>query len=175
MVEEQTPEEREAGRAVALQNLDSKLWDYALPKLVDLAQFGQIATNAINRGFPEVLSEVPTQEIYEQLFLPALASENGAVTQPYIQNNSARILQESLMRIKVEDVLAYFDSTRSVKEDYQGKYISDLSEADAGNIIQGYMSHKTTKKVSEILSDAADVIPSGLEEMLCEIPEPAAA
>ena len=158
---------REEGRAVALKNIDSKLWDYALPKLMTFENFGRFSETA-QRKYLTTIKDVPSKEVYEQIFLPQSADESGAVTSPYIQNTSAAILQQSFALMKVDDIMKYVGSKKSIAEKYAGKYLADLDKKEAGTIIGMAMSYGINKKVVESAGDESKGIAAGLEQLVCE-------
>ncbi len=163
-----TPKEkREARREFALMNLDSSLWNYATPKLVTPEQYGQLSLLA-KEDYNQTISKSPEQSLYEQLFLPQLASEGGAVTSPYLQERSLRILQESILDLKVEDIANYLGLKKPIKKDYKDKYISELNEEDSKVVIGSYMSVKANDIIAKLLGRNKQKISGGLEEILCE-------
>jgi len=168
--EKDDAKKREEGRAVALKNIESGLWDYALPKLITFENFGHFS-EAAKRKYLEIIKGVPSKDVYEQIFLPQLASENGAVTSPYIQNASATNLQQSFAMLKVDDVVNYFGSKKSIAENYAGKYIADLDEEVAGEIIGRAMNYGINKKVVELAGDESKMNVAGLEKLVCEEPK----
>jgi hypothetical protein len=157
-------EKRAKMRDIALKNLDSSLWDYASPKLITSENYGKIA-EASEGFYQEALSKAPDQNIYNQVFLPQLMSEGGAITSPYIQQTSYKILQESLFSVKVNDLTKNLGIT-NVREDLKDKYVSQLDEKSAGQIAGSYLQYKTQDKVKDILSMSQKGIVSGLEELL---------
>lgn len=163
-----TPEEKkETAREFALKNLDSSLWEYATPKLVTPEQYGQLSLLA-KEDYNQIISKSPEQSLYEQLFLPQLASEGGAITSPYLQERSLRILQESILSLKVEDISNYFGLKKPIKSAYEDKYVSELDEEDSKVVIGSYMSVKASDIVAKLLGRNKQKISSGLEEILCE-------
>jgi hypothetical protein len=150
---------------VAKKNLESGLWNYAAPKLVTHEQYGQLAKGA-EAFYLESISKSPDQLIYEQLFLPQLANEGGAITSPYIQNTSAAILQESLASLKIEDAVKYFQYKGTLKPELMGKYVRQLDKETASLIIGSAMQYKTDDTVKKILELRQKNISKGLEEIL---------
>jgi len=169
---EEEAKEMQENRDSALKSINAKgkMWDYALPKLATFERFGQLSELAKGK-YLEAISQAPDQDTYQKVFFPQLASENGAVTSPYIQNASAQILQESFSRILVQDALDYLGLKGNLKGDYSGKYVSQLSEEDQGKIIGSCMTYTTNNKVQDLLGTANQSVASGLEEMLIESEE----
>jgi len=167
--EELTPEQKEEAREVALKNLGSNLWNYATPKLVTSAQYGQLSEVAKSL-YPQLISQSPPNaELWRQL-TPLLAKE-GAITSPYLQTVSAKILQESIAMLKVEDVYGAFGMDKSMKKDYAGKYVFELPEEEVKNIIGSYMNFRTFDIVKGLLDMNKQGIKKGLEGILCESEE----
>lgn len=161
---------REEGRAVALKNIGSQLWDYALPKLVTFESFGRLSEGAKEK-YAALIQKVPSQEMYERLFAPQLLEEGGAVTSPYIQNSSAAIIQQSFAMLKVEDIVKYVGAKGNIKESYKGKYVADLDKKEVGTLIAMAMSYGLNKKIVELVGDESKGIASGLEKLVCEEPK----
>jgi len=168
--EKDDSKKREEGRAVALKNIESALWNYALPKLVTFENFGKLSENAKEK-YLQLIQNVPSKEIYEQLFLPQLADESGAVTSPYIQNTSAAIIQQSFAMLKVDDITKYVGVKGNIKESYKGKYVADLDKKEAGILIGYAMQFGLNKKIVELVGDESKAISSGLEKLVCEEPK----
>jgi hypothetical protein len=158
-----TPEEKEKNRQVALKNLKSSMWDYATPKFMSPAQYGQLSEYS-KLGYTELIKKAPDQQVYEQLFLPQLAREGGAITSPYLQNTSAAILQESLAGVKLSEALAY----AGVKGNYADKYVGDLGDEEAGAIISSAIQYQTDEKVKGILAIRQKSISGNLEKILAK-------
>lgn len=165
--EKQKKDERNA----ALKSLKLGFWDYALPKLVTPAQYGQIAQMA-EMKYKQTVLKAPSQDIYERLFAPQLLDDGQAITSPYLQNQSIAILQDAFMRITVQDALEYSGSKRTVKSEYAEKYISDLSEKQRQTIVGSCMTQTTNKKVADMLGEANKGITSSLEEIIAEPEKP---
>jgi len=161
---------REEGRAVALKNIDSQLWDYALPKFVTFENFGKLSEGAKEK-YSALIQKVPSQEMYERLFAPQLSNEGGAVTSPYIQNSSAAIIQQSFAMLKVDDIVKYVDIKGKVKESYKGKFVADLDKKEVGTLISYAMQYGLNKKIVELVGDESKGITSGLEKLICEEPK----
>jgi hypothetical protein len=169
--EKQIAEQMEKQREIALKNLDSSLWNYATPKLITSDQYGKISELA-NLKYETAISKSPEQSVYEQLFLPQLNKEGGAITSPYVQSASKAILEESFGSIKVEDALKYIGSSGNIKDSFKGKYIGMLQDKEGNNPLINYlMSYKTQDIASGLLGESKKMIASGLEEMLIEKPK----
>ncbi len=160
-------QEEKRENALTIINAKSSMWNYALPRLVTPAQFGQVSELA-KRKYSELISKAPEQITYEQLFLPALSHDGGAITSPYLQERSAGILQEQFSYITIQDALEYVGSKKSVIVDYANKYVGDLKEEELKAIIGSCMGFTINKKVASLLNDSNKDIASGLEQILTE-------
>jgi hypothetical protein len=166
---EMTDAEKEAKKAemikaqeeIAKKNLASVMWGYAAPKFISHEQYGQLAEYS-KQSYTELIGKSPDQHVYEQLFLPQLANEGGAITSPYLQNTSAAILQESLFRVKVSEALKY----AGVKGDFNDKYVNQLTEEQAGAIVGSAIQYQTDEQVKLILGNRQKGISKNLEELL---------
>ena len=164
--EKKIQEEKAKNREAALENLGGSLWNYAAPKLITAEQYGGLS-QASERFYFETISKAPEQNVYEQLFLPQLAGEGGAITSPYLQTRSLAILQESLFGVKVEDAVKYA-GVEKVGEKFKDKYVSDLSQEEAGQIVGSAIQYQTDNKVKDILALRQKGISEGLEKILSE-------
>jgi hypothetical protein len=100
---------------------------------------------------------------------------SGKVSEYGIIKTAGQIVQESLISIKVEDVMKLAGSKINIKKGYQKKYISDLLESGneedkqvAGTLIGGYIQYLTTQRVSGALNQRAEAIRGGLESIVTE-------
>jgi hypothetical protein len=161
---------KEKDRAVALKNIESALWNYALPKLVTFENFGRLSEGAKEK-YTALIQKTPSQEMYEQLFAPQLVNEGGAVTSSYVQNASAAIIQQSFAMLKVDDLTKYVGVKGSIKESYKGKYVADLDKKEIETLISYAMQFGINKKIVELVGDESKGIASGLEKIICEEPK----
>ncbi len=98
---------------------------------------------------------------------------SGQVSEYGILQTAAKIMQDSLLALKVEDILSLVNSSIEIKEDYQDNYISDLIESQgeegkklAGYLIGGFMEYITAQGVSKALEEKAGQIKGGLESLV---------
>ena len=168
MAEEITQEQKEEflkkRREIALFQLDSSLWSYALPKFADASQYGQLYKNA-EAKYDEVMENSPEKVVWDAVFKEALNKGLG-VSNAYIQETSARIIQENLLSLKTEDIANYFGSKGTFKEDYEDKYIAELSQEEAQFIAGGYVKYKTDEMVQQLWGDSRKNIKTGIEKLL---------
>jgi hypothetical protein len=173
MAEKEKPKEKtkeEKIREIALKNLESSLWKYAAPKFISHAEYGNLA-DASEDMYAELIKKSPDQHVYEQLFLPQLSDEGGAITSPYLQVTSARILQESLLGVKVGDALKYAGYKGSIAQSYKNKYVNQLDKKEAGLIVGSVIRFKSDELVKGILDIRQKEISKGLEALVAEKPK----
>lgn len=169
---EKTEEEKQAELAterckIAKKNLESSLWNYAAPKFITSEGYGKLSQGS-QALYGQIISKSPEQGVYEQLFLPQLAKEGGAITSAYIQNTSAQILQESLASVKVEDAIKYFGVKGALKSEYAGKYVNQLDKETAQMIIGSAITYKTDELVKGILNLRQKEFSKELSDLLIE-------
>lgn len=172
---EKSPEEKKKEQAEAFakaaevgnKNLKSSMWNYAAPKLITHEGYGQLAEAGVD-FYNEAISKSPDQHVYEQIFLPKLQEEGGAITSPYIQVTSQKILQESLMYVKVEDAMKYAGVKEPIKAEYAGKYVHQLGKEVAGTMVGSAMQWQTDEVVKKVLVSRQAEITKGLEKILKE-------
>jgi len=187
--QEQTEAEqlREDKRAVALKNLEAE-------HLVDLAVayyaqredsgYGKADNDAVQKYlYANSLSSASILDgdgNKHALIETALAESRqegraytGQISEHGIIKSAAGIIQNSLMVIKVNDILELLGSDVQIGESYNGKYLSELMESDeddvktvAQNLIGGYMSTVVSKKVAEAIGKRADSTRVGLEDLV---------
>lgn len=170
-----TPEELELARGYALKDLDmekSNLWNYAAHELITSADYGKLS-EASDSLYVQGLSRVPHQELYERLFLPQLLGKDGspnkggAITNPYIQENSYKILLNSVVSLKVSD-LAGLGYKANIKKEYLDKYISQLDEKEANFLIGSFVGYKKDELAEQALKLRKEANIKGLEKILGE-------
>lgn len=169
--EQEMAKAKERQREVALENLKSGLWDYALPAFATSEQYGKLA-EVINGKYNELLKKTPAQDVYEKVFYPALKDKTKSINTPYIQETSSRILQESLLSIKAEDLMQYLGSKKSVdNKNYQGKYIGDIKDEKVRiQMVASAISTTVNNKIQDILGESNKKIVSELEKIVCDVP-----
>jgi hypothetical protein len=173
MSEKENQSELEERVKVAKLNLDKavQLKDLAVSGLMTYEQYGKL-----NSGlYEEAVSNVPDEQTYKTLYLPALLSKEGAVHQEYLKERSQRILIESLSVLSAEDALKYAGFKKEIDEKYKGKYVHELNEEEAGKIIGTYLSNLVEETiVKKIMPLRAKQRTKGLEEIFAKKEEKAA-
>lgn len=190
MTEENNPEEiRKAQREVALKNLGaSHLTDLAGAYFVNSSgAYGEAGDSAVeaHKYFPALNSggkfyDFESGKEVDLMRNSLLGSRqdgrrySGNVSEFGIIKNSASIVQESLARVKLKDVLELVGSGKEVKGDYKDKYVSDLLNGDDGaksiakQVMGSYIQYFTDVKVSEALGENSKSVVGNLEKILTE-------
>ncbi len=161
--------EEEKNEELAKANLDKKnrLWDYAAPKLITHAKYGELA-DISEVFYRNSIIQVPTDHTYQLLFLPQLLTEGGAITSQYIQSTSQAILQNSFFNLKIEDALAYTEYKGPIRTDYAGKYLNQIDKEGAFRIINDAMLYQSDEVAKGILGLRQKEISKGLEKIVGE-------
>jgi len=187
--QEQTEAEqlRDDKRAVALKNLKAE-------HLVNLAVAYHAQSE--NSGYGKADNDAVQKYLYANSLSPAsilgedgnehtliektLAESRqdgkaytGQVSEYGLIQSAARIIQDSLKVIKVNDVLEILGSDVMISGAYNDKYVSDLMESEDDDVktvakvlMGGYINHVVSKKVAEALGKRADDAKSGLENLV---------
>ena len=160
-------QKKELGRKYALDTLKGDLWNYALPTFASPEQYGQLS-KLVGAEYNEFLQKAPSQSAYEKLYLPELSNKGGAVTSPYLQETSARILRESVASLKVGDVLKYFGIKvpAEFKDEDKDKFVFELDEEMRSTIINSYISYEVQEKMKGVLEYSRKAIKGNLEKIL---------
>lgn len=189
LTKEEIEKQREEYRKVALKNLaENKLTDLAAAYLVEKnGQYGDAIGSAIEqyKYFPAINSgakvyDFKTGEEVDIMKNALLGSRQdgkrytGNISEYNIIKDCAQIIQESLMGVKIQDVLELIGSDKEVIKNYKDKYLSDLAESKEDEdkevfetVLNGYMQYLTDTKVSESLNNRTNAIKGGLEKILC--------
>ncbi len=169
MTDEQPKEKsKEELRAeMAMKNLKGTMWNYAAPKVVTHARYGELA-DSIQSLYASIIAKAPDQSIYDQLFLPQLMHEGGAITSPYLQSTSYAILQDDLLNIKIEDALELTGYKGTLKKELAGKYLKE-----AGGVGGLILDRVFRRKGDMFAKDILDVrIKEGSSDLEAIIGEP---
>lgn len=183
-------EAKEKRRAISLRNLKEKnLQNFALAYFVDESkEFGE-ADNATVEQFkylPAINSGInyynPKTGEKSNLFTDSLLGSRqgekrytGNVSEYKLIQDAASIIQESLMTVKVGDILGLTGS--DIKSKYSEMYIADLAQAGkegqelAKKIIGTYNSYFVSSGMSDAYSQSAKSAKKGLESILAEEPK----
>ena len=176
-----TPEQkRNDERKVALHNLrDRGITDLAAPYL--LKKTGEYVESAVHDFKYLPLISSPTRSTYSLILGRLLDSREdgerytGSVSESYIIKKAAEIVDESLGRVTVNDILKLMGSEEKIREDYREKYLSDLGKSENEEdkkifkrVVNGYLEYLKDIKAAEALSARARLYRGGLEEILVE-------
>lgn len=168
--EKETLAKKEEGRKVALKNIESGLWNYALPTFMTFENYGRFSESAKEK-YAQEISKPPSQEVWEQIFAPQYKNEVGMGGSAYVQKSCAAIIQSSFALLKVEDIMKYTGIKGNIKESYKDKFLSDLDKKEAEEIMETGFQYGLNKKIIEIVGDEQKGINSGLEKLICEEPK----
>lgn len=186
-----TPEMKEGTRAVALKNLKNKsLVSLATVYHVDRSKaYGEAGDSVVENYlyFPAINSstkfsvydkETKSEKEVDLMRNAILGSRedgrrySGHASEHGIIKSCAAIVEESLPKLQVKDVLELIGSDKTVKPAYQNKYLSDL---EAGNeeekkmyneIKNDYMHYLIQSGVADAFKQDRDSTKSGLEKKL---------
>ncbi|MEM3091130.1 MAG: hypothetical protein QXX55_00910 [Candidatus Pacearchaeota archaeon] len=103
---------------------------------------------------------------------------SGNLSEYNIIKNGAEIVKDSILAIKIDDLIQLMGSKIKIKEAYKGKYIREIIEAgESGNkeakeltgiLIENYINYVTMQNVSKALGISANKIKDNLESILKE-------
>lgn len=176
---ELTPEQRKQMRDVALKNLnEAPLMDLAAAYLAEKSgQYGEAGNSAIEQF--KYLPAIQSSEGSKLMSNSILESRQdgkrytGNVSEYKIIESCAKIMQESLGAITIQDVLGLIGSDITVNENYKDKYLFDLANSENEKdkeifqqVMGNYMQYLTDTKVSEALKERVKFTRGGLEEIL---------
>lgn len=174
---ERTEEEKkEAQRKEALENLKEDVYtDFAAVYFADVGDYGESVNSAMEQfKYLPALSSGKIKEYLQESLIKSRGGKRyaGNISEMRLLQYGAEIVQESLSQLRVQDVLELMGSDKTVKEEYQDKYIADLASEENKELVQkligSYQTYITDKKVSESLQERAKSIPGELEKILIE-------
>lgn len=172
MAEELTPEQREGMREVGIQNLGNEtIVNLATANFAD--GYGDAGASAVERNLylPTIQSEEASKLIAGSLLDSRQNGKrySGNVSEAKIIGDCAKIVQESLLSVKTNDLLELMGSDVKAADDYNNKYVSDLKDVNEDvfkNVFGGYIQYLTDAKVSEALGNQAGSTKKGIEKIL---------
>ncbi len=181
-------EEKEKQREAALPNLKSSISDLAVAYFVNTSgEYGKAGDSAVEQFIyqPALKTEKGAEITLAALLNSRTDNEpySGNVSERVIIKTAAAIFQESLARVKVNDIYSLMGSAGvNIRKDYSDRYLADFQNSDAseeykkfaGNLVGGYLGYLINTKVSKALSKRASAIKGSLEEIVKE-PEKKAA
>jgi hypothetical protein len=127
----------------------------------------------LSQLYSNVISKAPGQEAYDQMILPELMSDEGALSKVRMQKQAARIVQESILTVKVEDALKYTGVNKGVVDKYKDMYVEDLEESEKLELVNSYLTSMTHGHAMAALGAQRKAIAGGLEEKFCKEDAPA--
>jgi len=154
-------------REIGLKDLNSGLWDYAAPNMIgsDYGKLNQVAEGM----FAQTISKVPDEHVYKRLFLPQLMNKGGAITSPYLKEDSYNVLRSAIASITVEDALKYIGGKGKIKDELKDKYVGMLQDKEGNNpLVEMIMGYKTSELIENIGGQSKKESVSLLEEMVAK-------
>ena len=185
-------EEKQGQREVAIKNLQSNsLMSLASAYFVESdSNYGEADSSAveqfeyfpaINKGVNSYSKEGQENDLIRNSLLSSRQDGkrySGSVSEYSIIKESSQIILESIMSLKVEDVVNQVGYDSEIKEKYKDKYLSDLSESKdeeskkvGQSLIISYVNYLKDMKVSNALKERANSVKGGLEKILKPEPE----
>ena len=159
--------EREEKIKVARINLANPyLLGLAASKIGTPENYGKLLEGV----YEATVSNVPDEDTYRNLFLPALLrSEEGAtINAPYLKTSAASIVQESLFTLPADEVLKNIGVSEEVANKYSGKYLNDLSDEDQKAIVGTYFPNMVEDIISKRLPEMRKTRAGNLENILTQ-------
>ena len=169
MTESET-NERQEERDYALNNLDDAyLTNLAIAGLTkapegQIPEYGTIFSD-IYKG---TIAQAPNQETWRRLYVPELINDEGALSKHLLMGRARDIQRGALSKVEVADVFNRIGSDKTVKEEYQGKLISELDPESQQKMISLYFNEKIGQTAEAFISGRRQVNRSPLEEEFCE-------
>lgn len=175
---EPTKEEKEKAREVALANLKGSISDLAVAYLV-------------NRG--KSYGESGNRDIHDFVYNPAKSTEQGQkfidslweasredgelysgnLSEHRIIKTAIGIVQNSIDDVKVDDLYDIMGSKVSIKENYKGKYLSDLAKSEndevkkfVNTLFGGFQAYLIQSRMEKAVGKRKKETITGLEELV---------
>jgi hypothetical protein len=152
-------------REVARSNLANEyLRGLAASKIGTPERYGGL----VDGIYRETVSNTPSDEVYQRLFVPALMnSDSGAtINEGYLKTQATAIIGESLALLPVSEVLTGIGVSEEVANTYADRTIEDLSDNEKGAIFSTYMTNMVESVIEERLPQMRNARAGALEEML---------
>ena len=173
-------EQKEGMRKVALDNLrNPQITNLAAVYLIErTGQYGEAINSAMEqyKYFPSIQSSDGSILISDALLRSRDdgVRYSGNITERSLIKNCAQILQESLLRLKVSDLLSLIGLNSEIAKNYN-IYLSDLASSEneehqklLQNLVGAYQTYLIDKKASEALETRSKTAGKNLESILKE-------
>jgi len=182
--EKKQPTEREIAaqraklREAALATFKTGLVNYAVAHYVEESkQYGEAGASAVDEYIyqPTLKSKEGSEIIYSNLLSSRKKGKrySGSTSEAAIIESAAKIVQDSLINLTVEDVYRLMGSKAKIRKEVGKIYVGDLLNSGdeetkkyAQTVVGSYVSDLSDKKVSEALQLRAKDRLSDLEEMV---------
>ena len=174
--ETKKPESKEGKRKVGLINLkDDVIKALAVAYLVENGEgFGEIPKQAVHGKYLETLTSEQGSKFITSSVLGSSEGRGryrGAVNEYDMLEKGMHIFQESILTLKVSDVLAFVGAKAKIKKQYADRYVNELSDDEKKAVIGVYQTNITTSYVADALKKIGDSHSKTLEEMFCDVPK----
>jgi len=176
--EKEIAAEREKQRKAALATFKTGLVNYAVAHYVENSkQYGEAGSSAIDQYIyqPTLRSKEGSELIANNLLSSRKEGKrySGTTSEEAIIEGAAKVVQESLAKLTLEDVYRVMGSKAKIRKDLAKAYIVDLLNSKdeeikkyAQTVIGSYVPDLMDKKVSEALGMRAKDRLKGLEAMV---------
>jgi hypothetical protein len=177
---EEIEAKKSADRAAALGTFKGNLVNLATAFYVEKSnQYGEAGASAIDQYIygPALKSKEGVDLLYGNLLGSRQNGRrySGSTSEWALIQTAARIVQESFGAITVEDIYGLMGSKVKVAEEFQGKYLGDLSGSKdketkelADALTGAYVANLMDRKVSEALGMRAKDRLGNLEQLVKE-------
>ena len=179
---QETPEDREGKRRVALINLANQpISDLAAAYFINEDEsYGKGVDSAAHNYLYDPRIKNPSDKAYKELIYDELMGSRkngkrytGNVSEARIIEKAGEIIKHSLERIKVQDILRLIGSDAQVADEYRDRYMSDLAESENEEdqkvyvqLASNYLKSFIDIKAGEALQRRAAETHGGLESLL---------
>lgn len=175
---EQIEKKRAEARESALKTFKGNYLDLAAAFFVDKSgKYGEEDASAVDQFLyqPAIRGKEGSELVYGSLLNSRQGGKRytGNVSEYQIIQTAAKIVQESLTSINIQDILNLMSSKVKVRSDFEKGYIGDYLQSDnkevkefAQQTIGTYLAYLTKTKVAEALSKSAQATRASLEDIV---------
>lgn len=176
MAEQTKKPSKEEQRKVGLVNLkDDVIKTLAVAYLVENGEgFGEIPKQAVHGRYLETMASEKGSKFITASMLgdgEGKARYRGAANEYSMLEKGTHILQESILTLKVSDVLALVGAKAKIKSQYRDRYVHELSDDEKKAVIGVYQTNIITSYVADALKGSEGSHTKTLEDMFCEVPK----
>lgn len=168
-------EDKEGNRKVALVNInDDMLKAMASVYLINQGEgFGQVSKEAVRQKYLKIMGSDEAAKYVRDYLYSQEDSGRGldrSVREIELTERGTKIIQESILALKVSDITNLMKAENPIKKDYQDRYVDSLNDEDKKNIISDYTTFLLMTYVSEATGDIRDPV-RNIEKRFCEVKE----